>query len=143
MNDLVLVKTVFLQAPLAKVWAYLTQGDKLGKWFHPAKTDMQAGEKWTTYGAQSGDPVCWGMVSEMRIEDGADVAVLRYSFTHNHLQGLETDCVWTLEAVDGGTILTLRHYGFEAFPEEPFAMAANHDEGWDEHFADLRKVVCS
>ena len=64
-----------------------------------------------------------------------------HTFTHDWLKGVETTCTWTLEGVKGGTVLTLVHDGWDKVEEDAFAMGANHDTGWDEHFARLRTVA--
>ena len=66
---------------------------------------------------------------------------LVHTFTHQWLNNVETLCEWTLEEADGGTILTLTHSGWEKVGEGAFDMAKNHDVGWDEHFARLRRVT--
>ena len=66
---------------------------------------------------------------------------LVHTFTHQWLNGVETECVWELEEVDGGTILTLTHSGWEKVGKGAFDMTKNHDVGWDEHFARLRRVT--
>ncbi len=80
--------------------------------------------------------MCWGKVLEMKAPEK-----LVHSFTHPFLQEVETTCTWTLEGVGGGTVLTLVHEGWEKVEEDAFGMAANHDTGWDEHFARLRRVT--
>lgn len=134
-----LVKTVFLKAPRAHVWRFLTEKDKLALWFHAAATDVTPGGDYTlltnSYG-KDGDKLVWGKVLEM-----APPAKLVHTFTHNMLKGVETICAWELAEFDGGTMLTLTHTGWEKVGEGAFIMAANHDTGWDEHFVRLRRVT--
>jgi uncharacterized protein YndB with AHSA1/START domain len=134
-----LVKTVFLKAPRAHVWRFLTEADKLALWFHAAAGDLKAGADYAlltnTYGKE-GERLCWGRVLEMEPPKR-----LIYTFTHEWLKGVETQCFWELEEFDGGTMVTLTHTGWEKVGEGAFIMAANHDSGWDEHFVRLRRVT--
>ncbi len=139
MSDMKIVKTLFLKAPPEHVWKFLTDADKLATWFHEGEGALEQGGDWavlTNSPGKEGDRVCWGEVVEMKKPEK-----LVHTFTHNHLNGVETTCTWTLEAVKGGTILTLVHDGWDAYEADPFGMAADHDKGWDEHFARLRHVT--
>ena len=139
MSNMKIVKTLFLKAPPEHVWKFLTEADQLALWFHEGAGDLEEGGDYglltNTYGKE-GEKLCWGKVLEMKKPER-----LVHSFTHNYLQGVETTCTWTLEAVNGGTILTLVHEGWEKVEENAFNMAADHDKGWDEHFSRLRRVA--
>ncbi|WP_425408497.1 SRPBCC family protein [Hyphococcus sp.] len=139
MSSMKIVKTIFLKAPPEHVWKFLVEADKLATWFHQGEADLKEGGDWAllinTLGKE-GERMCWGKVLEMK-----PPAKLVHTFTHPHLQEVETTCTWTLEGVKGGTILTLVHEGWENFEADPFGMAANHDTGWDEHFTRLRRVT--
>ena len=100
---------------------------------------MQQGGEYTLLTnslGKEGDKMCWGTISELDAPNR-----LVHTFTHTYLQGVETTVTWTLTAEEGGTLLKLVHDGWENMTEGSFNMAANHDVGWDEHFARLRKVV--
>lgn len=139
MSTMKIVKTLFLKAPPEHVWKFLTEADQLALWFHEGAGDLEEGGDYglltNTYGKE-GEKLCWGKVLEMKKPER-----LVHSFTHNYLQGVETTCTWTLEAVNGGTILTLVHEDWEKVEENAFNMAADHDKGWDEHFSRLRRVA--
>ncbi len=139
MSEMKIVKTLFLKAPPEHVWKFLTEADRLALWFHRGGGDLKPSGDYVletnTYG-KDGEKLCWGKVLEMKEPER-----LVHTFTHDHLKGVETLCTWTLEAVKGGTILTLVHDGWEKYDENPFAMAADHDKGWDEHFLRLRRVA--
>ena len=140
-ND-TLVKTIFLKASPERVWAFLTEAEKLASWFNPAEDDLRAGEDFALLapGAAPGsDPVCWGNVSVME-----PPRRLVYSFTVRPLKGAMTTVSWTLEAVAGGTRLTLVHEGIaEAAGAAAGDLLAALDAGWDEHVAHLREVAAS
>ena len=139
MTELKLVKTIFLKAPPAHVWKFLTEKDRLATWFYAGKEDLREGGAYaliTNSLGQEGEVHCWGEVLEARPPER-----LVHTFTHKFLDGVSTTCTWTLEAASGGTVLTLEHAGFEGFKADPFGMGANHDKGWDEFFARLRHVT--
>lgn len=139
MTDMKLVKTVFLKAPRAHVWRFLTEADKLALWFQLGEADLKPGGDYATltnsYGKE-GERVISGKVLEMIPPER-----LVHTFTHKMLNGVETKCVWELAEFEGGTKLTLTHSGWEKVGEGAFAIAANHDSGWDEFFVRLRRVT--
>tara|TARA_R110002072_G_scaffold148743_8_gene296289 strand:+ start:7072 stop:7494 length:423 start_codon:yes stop_codon:yes gene_type:complete len=139
MTDLKITKTVFLKAPAAHVWKFLTEADRLAEWFHRGGGDLVAKGEYillTNTLGKEGTKMCWGKVIEFD-----PPRRLVHSFTHDHLKGVETLCSWTLTEAEGGTVLTLEHTGWEKVGDGAFAMAANHDKGWDEHFSRLRTVT--
>jgi uncharacterized protein YndB with AHSA1/START domain len=85
---------------------------------------------------KDGQRMCWGAVHAFE-----PPARLVHGFTHAGLGHVETICTWELEETEGGTILTLTHDGFEKIGDGAFGSAADHDKGWDEHFARLRRVA--
>lgn len=138
MSATTITKTIFLAAPKAVVWAYLTEKDKLARWFHPAEADLAEGADFTLLD-QHGDMarICWGTVLEMRPFDS-----LVYSFTVKPLKGAMTTVRWSLTEIAGGTQLTLAHDGIEqAAGEAAFGMLSAMDRGWDDHFGRLREMV--
>lgn len=139
MTDLKITKTVFLKAPAAHVWKFLTEADRLAEWFHRGGGDLVAKGEYsllTNTLGKEGTKMCWGKVVEFD-----PPRRLVHSFTHDHLKGVETLCSWTLTEAEAGTVLTLEHTGWEKVGDGAFAMAANHDKGWDEHFSRLRTVT--
>ena len=139
MSDLVISKTVFLKAPPDHVWRFLTEKDKLALWFYAGESDLKDGSEYrlnTNSLGKEGDRICWGRVIEFDPPKR-----LVHTFTHNYLEEVETTCIWDLKAVEGGTVLHLRHGGWENFTADPFGMGANHDKGWDEFFGRLRFVT--
>jgi uncharacterized protein YndB with AHSA1/START domain len=138
-KKLQLVKTVFLKAPRAHVWRFLTEKDKLALWFHMGEADLKPGGDYavlTNSLGKEGERLVSGKVIEFD-----PPKKLVHSFTHGMLKGVETICAWELDEFDGGTMLTLTHSGWEKVGEGAFLMTANHDTGWDEHFVRLRRVT--
>lgn len=134
MQNGTLIKTLFLKANPEKVWAYLTEKDKLAQWFNPAREDLHEGKDYMLLN-DKGEDTCWGKVLESNPPHK-----LVYSFTHNFMNQHETTVTWELEASNGGTQLVMTHTGLDG-TSAPLEMLADHDEGWDEHFAMLRKKV--
>lgn len=134
-----LVKTVMFSASRETIWAFLTDKDKLGIWFHPAEANLQEGKDFALLGTNhdgSSDKICWGTVLEMD-----PPAKLIYTFTVKPLGGTMTTVTWTLEEVHGGTKLTLEHEGFDAAGDSALGLLKSIDAGWDKHFATLRGTV--
>jgi len=127
-----LVKTIFLKATPEKVWAYLTESDKLAEWFHATRTNMQVGEDYALIGDDDKN-LCWGKVVEANPH-----TKLVYTFTHDHIGGHITTVTWELEPSHGGTQLVMTHIGLDS-STTPFEMLSGHDKGWDDHFAKLRE----
>ncbi|MBI1364768.1 MAG: SRPBCC domain-containing protein [Alphaproteobacteria bacterium] len=134
-----LVKTIYIKAPREHVWKFLTKADQLALWFHRGRRDLAEGGDYileTNSFGREGEKLAWGRVLEMK-----EPEKLVHTFTHNYLKGVETTCAWLLEQVEGGTIVTLTHEGFEKLAEDAFAITAEHDKGWDQHFVRLRQVA--
>lgn len=140
MSDSAIVKTIFLKADAETVWGFLTDKDKLGKWFHRADSDLAAGNEYVLKGkSDDGTEVrkCWGEVIEEKRPEK-----LVYTFTIEPLGGAMTTVTWLLEEVHGGTRLMLRHEGIGAAAGGaalPLLMAL--DAGWDGHLGRLRDVA--
>ena len=139
MQNGTLIKTLFLKATPEKVWAYLTESDKLAEWFHGSRENLQEGAKYELVTNHSDDDcaMCWGKVLE-----ASPHSKLVYTFTHDHLAGHETTVMWELQAAFGGTQLLLTHTGLDTAPE-PLGMLNSHDKGWDDHFGRLREKTAT
>lgn len=133
MSNTQLKKTIFINSTPENVWKYLTNKDKLGEWFHAGKTNLTKGNDYQLLNKE-GNKLCWGKVTEFDAPNR-----LVYSFTHDHLKGVDTTVIWELSSVHGGTMLKLTHYGFENADVDTLGMLINHDKGWDDHFGRLRE----
>lgn len=134
-----ITKTVFFKAPRSKIWAYLTEKDKLAAWFHPAEADLAEGRDYALIGPSAdGEPTkqCWGTV-----EHWDPPAKLIYSFTVKPLNGVMTKVIWTLNEVEGGTKLTLCHQDLPENGDAALGLLRALDAGWDEHLGKLRDTV--
>lgn len=140
MSTTTITKTVFFNASRDTVWAFLTDKDKLGEWYHPAEKSFVEGEDYSLLqlnddGARV--PLITGRVLEM---DAPSKLVT--TFVIGPFQGNETTITWVLDEAAGGTRLLLTHEGIaEATGEAAMHLLTALDDGWDKHLADLRKVV--
>ena len=128
-------KSIMLAAPREAVWEYLTQPEKLAIWFHPPKTPLAAGQKLEMFGAESGDLLIWGEVRAARAPE-----YLEYTFTVKPMGEASSLVKWTLDAVPGGTLLSLEH---EGLPEDAdaFGLLMALDKGWDDHMGRMRADI--
>lgn len=124
MTDKTIHKSIYLAAQPKEVWAHLTDAALLGKWFHPADKDLQEGQPFTLHSAKDGDRMCWGHVEAANPHD-----FLKWTFTVGPLNGVMTTVEWTLDAVAGGTRLTLVHSGLPA-GGDTFGLLVALDKGW-------------
>jgi len=130
-----LIKTIFIDTTPDNVWTYLTDKDKLGEWFHPAKQNLKHGGDYQLLN-DAGDNMCWG-----RVVEATAPSKLIYTFTHDHLAGVETTVIWELSEVHGGTMVKLTHYGFEDASVDTLGMLISHDKGWDGFLGRLRELA--
>lgn len=136
MSTTTINKSIFLKAPRETVWAYLTEKDKLGEWFHAADADLTEGKPYALLGdpADSDSKMCWGDVLSAK-----KPSFLSYTFTIKPMGGAMTTVSWTLEEAAGGTRVTLVHEGIgEAGAEAALGLLMALEEGWDKHFVKLR-----
>ncbi|NNC38342.1 MAG: SRPBCC domain-containing protein [Hyphomonadaceae bacterium] len=142
MQEATLVKTIYLQATLETVWSYLTQPDRLARWFHESDTALdKVGKEYKLLRdnpSDKGPVICWGEVLEVDKPNR-----LVHTFTHEWLKGAITTVVWELMPVDGGTQVTMTHSDLDAMHDGLFDQLSGHDKGWDEGFIRLRRVAAT
>ena len=139
MSNTTINKSCFFAASRETVWAFLTEKDKLAQWFHPSTADLVEGEdyKLVKKGSDPEEAVLWGKVLKMD-----KPSTLIYTFTFGAFNGATTTVTWTLEEINGGTKLTLKHEGIsEAAGEAAMGLLMALDKGWDEHLATLRDAI--
>lgn len=127
-------KSVFLPADQTTVWDHLTRADLLGKWFHPASSDLVEGQPYTLLSQKDGDRMCWGTVEKLSPKDH-----MRWSFTVGPLNGTMTTVDWRLTTAPGGTQLSLEHSGL---PEgaEGYGLVLALDKGWHGFLGNLHEI---
>ncbi len=131
MTDTILRKSIYLKTTPDKVWAYLTDPDKLAIWFHKPKTPLVKGD-YEMFGTESGDKLMWGKVLVAE-----PFSRLEYTFTIKPMGDQSSTVKWRLEEVPGGTHLSLVH---EGLPQgaEAFDLTLALDKGWDGHLGRMR-----
>jgi uncharacterized protein YndB with AHSA1/START domain len=142
MSTTTITKTVFFNAPRSTVWEFLTNKDKLGEWYHPAKENLVAGEDYCLYRLDDAGekvPQITGRVIELNAPEK-----LVTTFVIGPFNNKETTITWELAEAVGGTRLLLKHEGIaEAAGEAAMHLLMALDDGWDKHLANLRKTVSS
>ncbi|MCX7560870.1 SRPBCC domain-containing protein [Sulfitobacter sp. F26204] len=130
-----LTKSIMLRASRDDVWAYLTQPEKLALWFHAPKAPLVQGQPFEMIGAESGTLTIWGDVITARPPE-----YLEYTFTIRPMGEATSHVRWTLEAVAGGTRLSLEHAGL---PDgaAAFDLIFSLDKGWEDHMARMRSDI--
>lgn len=133
-------KTLYLNASPETVWEFLTNKDKLAMWFHPAENNLTEGEDYVFYRkTDDGEKIrqIWGKVLTANKPNQ-----LIYTFIVDPFNGNETTVEWQLEAVAGGTKITVQHSGIiEATGNAALPLLMALDTGWDEHFKSLRTTL--
>lgn len=133
-------KTAFFAATQEQVWEYLTDKDKLGTWFHPAKENLVEGNDYellcmTDDGTRV--PQIWGKVLK-----ATPYHTLTYTFIIHPFEGRETTVSWTLEPIAGGTRLRLAHKGVSAAAgDKALDLLMALDKGWDKHLNAFRESI--
>ncbi|MGJ8585958.1 MAG: SRPBCC family protein [Marinosulfonomonas sp.] len=134
MNQRTITKSIYLKASKEQVWAFLTDPEKLGFWFHKPTVPLTKGQPLEMFGTTSGDLLIWGDVIEAKPFD-----YLEYTFTVKPMGDAVSTVKWTLEDVAGGTRLNLEHSSLPA-SAEAFGLTLSLDKGWDEHLMSMRAI---
>jgi len=131
MTDVTIRKTIYLRAAPARVWAYLTEPEKLAVWFHRPDKALIEGD-YAVYAPDGGEKMMWG-----RVIVAQPFERLHYTFAIPAFGDSESTVKWTLEDVSAGTRLSLEHSGL---PEggDAFGLILALDEGWEKHLARMR-----
>ena len=136
MSNSTITKTAFFATTPKILWAYLTEADKLGEWYHPARRDLQANTDYELYNKDNGEKWIWGSVLEFNPYEK-----LAYTFIIPPLEAISSKVTIHLEEAHGGTRLTLAHEGIEKLGESALGLLMALDDGWDEHIGRLRKAL--
>ncbi|MBX2805646.1 MAG: SRPBCC domain-containing protein [Hyphomicrobiales bacterium] len=135
-----LTKTAIFAATPETVWGFLTDKDKLGIWYHPARHDLVAGEDYELVRkSEEGEfiPLIWGKVLK-----ATKPHELVCTFIIDPFDGAASTVTWTLTPVAGGTRLTLVHEGIVAASgDKALHLLKLLDHGWDEHIQSFRDGV--
>lgn len=142
MSNTTIIKTCFFATTRETVWSFLTEKDKLAQWFHPATSDLVEGEDYALVKKEEDGTkvkICWGTVLEMD-----KPSTLVYTFTVGPLDSAMTTVTWTLEEIQDGTRLTLKHEGIsKAAGDAAIGLLMGLDKGWDKHLDSMRGLMPS
>jgi len=139
MSNSTITKTAFFATKPETVWAYLTEADKLGEWFHPAESDLAADSGYAlikTGDDESVNKIIWGKVLVWK-----PPTTLQYTFEIAPFGGVITTVTWNLKESHGGTMLTLIHEGVGELGDAALGLLMALDDGWDEHIGSFRKTL--
>lgn len=133
-----IIKTIFLNARKDKVWPYISRPDKLAAWLMKNDIEPHAGHAFAftyqpTREHHEGKIAC----RVVEVDEGSRIA---FSWTDKAMGHVETLVTISLAREGGLTKLTLHHTGWHAVPKRD-ARTADHDQGWDEHLAILKKKL--
>ena len=130
MTEVTIQKTILLRAAPDRVWAFLTDPDRLAIWFHRPDAPLLAG----AYEMRNdkGERFMWGEVRRAE-----PFTHLDYTFEITQMGGAASLVKWTLTEVAAGTQLSLEHSGLPQ-GAEAFDLSLALDKGWEEHLASLR-----
>ena len=140
MKTTTITKSIFFNATREVVWAFLTDKNKLGEWYHPAEADLALGQKYSLYRIDENDKKITqitGRVLQMNVP-----SKLVTTFIIDPFQGNETTVTWILDEAGGGTRLLLEHEGIaEATGNAAMHLLTALDVGGDKHLAVLRNLA--
>lgn len=128
-------KNLFLAAPVERVWAYLTDRDKLQAWL--MGSDIVNPGEGTRFAFTAEPSGRWDGRIDCEIRQFIEYERIAYTWSANDI-GVETLVTFDLEAVTGGTRLTLTHAGFEGAVA---GSAGRHAAGWHNALKSLRATI--
>lgn len=118
----IIKKEIVIDAPVAKVWAHITDPGKIAGWLMPNDFEASVGKAFSMDCGTEGTIAC--VVKEMVPQQK-----LVYSFTSREIK-VETTVTITLAPDGNATRLTLVHSGWDALPPTDQGIAGGFDEGW-------------
>ncbi|WP_435748775.1 SRPBCC domain-containing protein [Microbacterium sp. PMB16] len=133
-------RTIRIAAPVEKVWRAVAEPEHISRWF--GRTELHG----RGVGATGTMTFPDYDVIPLRVEAHDEPHLISYRWNNDDALGDLPDAVdeststvftFTLEAVDGGTQLTVVETGFER-TSDPLANLESHRTGWD---AELDKMV--
>jgi len=129
----VIKKEIMIEAPIAKVWAHITDPSKIARWLMPNDFAPSVGKRFFMECEQQGKISC--VVKEI-----VPTQKLAYSF-HSTVTQVETLVTFLLTAEGNSTRVTLIHSGWDALPPTEQGIADLFGGGWDTLLGKLRAEV--
>ena len=116
-------RAILLAAPVERVWAFLTDPQKLSTWLMDSDFSPTAGTKFKFTSPPSGR---WDGTIHCEVQDVIENERISYTWCANDI-GVTTMVTFDLEATYDGTRLSLTHVGFD---EAMGGAAGRHAAGW-------------
>jgi uncharacterized protein YndB with AHSA1/START domain len=127
-------KTIELEAPVTRVWAFLTDPEKLGSWLMASDFRPYKGSQFRFTAEPSG---AWDGIIHCEVREVREFERLSYTWNANDI-GVETIVTFQLEPVRAGTLLTLTHSELE---NAAGGALGRHSAGWTNALEGLRNVT--
>ncbi|WP_255368543.1 SRPBCC domain-containing protein [Agromyces sp. CF514] len=132
-------RTIRIAAPVEKVWRAVTEPEQISRWFGRTELDGSGpgAQGSITFEGYGRVPLAIEAVDAPRsitYRWGNDDAL---GHLRDELDDHATDFTFTLEPVDGGTLLTVVERGFDR-TSNPLRNLSEHAEGW---VSELDKLV--
>ena len=124
-------QSVSFNAPIERVWTFLTDSDLIAKWLMPNTFQPRLGHAFDLQGPPgigSGAPIK-AVVTEFAPPDDRKSARLSYTWVLDE-PVLHTEVHMALHEAGGVTTLDLVHTGWQALPEEHREVRDRHEGGW-------------
>ena len=146
-----IIKTVQLSAPVSRVWRALTDPDEFGQWFR-VKLDgpFKPGALSTgmmTYSGCGSEHMPWRAVID-RMDHERLLSFRWHDFDESSGVDISeqpmTRVEFRLEAIKGGTLLTITESGFEDIPDpRRLEVLRGNTKGWDFQAENITTYVSS
>lgn len=135
MTDTTIRKAIHIKATAEQVWGFLTDPEKLERWFHKPQAPMEQGKSYHVMKKDSDERLMWGDVLLTE-----PFTRLRYEFSLHMMPELVSIVDWTITPEEGGVWLSLEHTGLPA-GEAAYGLVLGLDEGWDKHLGQMRALT--
>jgi uncharacterized protein YndB with AHSA1/START domain len=122
--------------PIEKVWAAISEPEHIAGWLMKGTFSARKGLHFTF---DCDDPESWTRTISGKVLEAQAPHRLQYTWAGDG--DAITIVTWTLKTVDGGTLVTLVHEGFEAFGDIADVRYREHHEGWKECLLKLKSIL--
>lgn len=122
----VVVKTLNINGNKEQVWAALTKSSELALWWNKdVKLEpFMGGEFYEPWGD--------GQLATGKVLSVEPLKSIRFTWREKTWSAdQQSFCEFYLDEKDGGTVLTVRHSGWESFAEAQHQFADGFSKGWD------------
>ena len=127
-------------APVAKVWAALTNLEQIRQWyFDLAEFKAEVGFKFEFVAGESAG--CEeGYLHKCEITEVIPNKKLAYSWRYDGYEG-DSEVSFEIFEEGGGSLVRITHVGLETFPDTPMFAKSNFNGGWTHFIGALQDFV--